>query len=341
MIKKYLMILSLLTPLVFTGCGVDGDTCAAKVSIDLDTENFSEVVASLEDNQTCSGSFSDEEAWLNLGAAYIGQAGISVGKILGSIAGLTNASSLGGILGAFDGASTTAGLNALTNAEKVYSYITNSITCTDTGLTDYQEAACTYTTIASTLKMVGIINASLGSFVSLIGTVVTTDSAEDVNGDGAADESQATQCAITNGTATGACGAIAAVAIAGQADVIFNDGAGFSDTFSPRTYTLTDSGVPNGGDAVFYKLLDPDAVPVAPVTTSGACTIAFATCATIDNTSCFPCPVIIDGGTLSTTTGVLDVVNNGGVDDATKATLDGDGDGTVTSTELADAMALF
>lgn len=349
MVKTYISSILLTTALFISGCGVDGDTCAAQVSIDLDEESFTKVIDSLENNQTCSDSFTNEEAWLNLGAAYIGEAGISVGKILGSIAGLTDANSLGAILSAFDSASTTAGLQYLTDAQTVYGYILSGQTCGDAGNSDFVEAACTYAPIAASLKTIGILNATMGGIVDLIGAPITTGGEFDVDDNAKADETQATQCAILTGS--GAC-ADGNVSVTASASKTFTNAAqNFSASYVPARYTIADIGAASpatavapfidgndGNSNVYNKLIDP---VNGPITTSGRCKVDFSSCTSIDNTVCFACPVLIDGATISTTEGILDAVNNDTVDPNVKNALDTDGDGTVTNIELAAGMSAF
>jgi len=325
-------------------CGSESDAaCAHQVSIDLDSENYSAVIATLENNGTCNGEFSNEESWLNLGAAYMGSAGISVGALVTTITKVDPAEGIGGLLSAFDGVSNTSGLTALSNAQEVYGYITTGLDCSSTiGLVDYQEAACLYGGMANTLKGVGVLNAVLGDAITFLTTPVTLGDINDVNDNGTSDEIEITSCAIQEASLDdGACPETTITYNTGATGVTFTT-TGFSDVYIPRTFTVTDTASPAfGGNQVYYRMIDQGAAIPSPVTTVGSCDQNFGNVGCpIDMTSCYPCPVVVDGAAPTVTNGLLELVNTGALDGADEggsltAVMDADSSGTVTEAELA------
>lgn len=324
------------------------EACAHNVSINLDNENFQAVVDVLENNQTCSGALTQDESWMQVGAAYIGLAGVSVGSILTSISNVDPALGIAGLLSTFDAASTTTGLNALTKAQKVYGYLTKDVNCSATSLTPFQEAGCLYGSVANTLKGAGVLNAVIGDAVTLIGTTVTTGSADDVNDNGTVDELEVTACAIADANISAAssqtCSTEATIAFIDNSGVTFTNAAsGKSFTYVPRTFTVSDTGIASGGDATFYRMIDQASAVKSPMTTSGMSQVDFTSCSAINySAGCYPCPVISDGSAISVTTGLLDVINSGGLsgldgNDSSSlvSAMNGNSDGTVSEAELA------
>lgn len=339
------------TALTLGGCGSDdGDICAVQASMDLDEGNFTAVIDALENNQTCNGVLTKEEAWMNVGAAYIGTAGISIGKIMGVVADMADSSAeldMGSISTTFEDAGTSQGLNALTKAQKVYGYILGDADCSDTGSlsTAYEEAGCVYKTLADTLKMVGVINASLGGVADLLGSL--DGEITDVNSNGVQDELDVTACAISkNDAGDGLCTGITIVASI-PADVNFSDGDGYSGVYNPKIYEVVrDANHTDSNQSIFYRTLD--STWGTPATTLGKCTSdLLVSCDTINytatGTGCYECPVILDGESLSVTTGILDVINadDSSIPEGVLSEFDTDGDGNVSEEELANAIADF
>ena len=350
MYKQTLLMTLIATLTLFSGCKDSPEACAQDVTMNLDRENFQAVIDVLENNQTCDGALTQDEAWMQVGAAYIGVAGVSVGSILTSISNIDPNQGMAGLLAAFDSASTTSGLNALSRAQKVYGYVTAGVDCTATNLTPFQEAGCLYGSIANTLKSAGVLNAVMGDAVSLIGQSITTDGPDDVNNNGTADELEVTACAIkdasvTNGSNT-SCTNENTITFTDSSSATFTDPAS-SNTFTyvPRTFSVNDVNSNNGGAATFYRMMDQASAIKSAVTTSGLCTTSFTTCYAVNysaSPACYPCPVITDGSAVSVTTGLLDVINNGGLDgldgnnsSSLTSAMDGNSDGVVSDAELA------
>lgn len=349
MIKKTIMA-SLLSASVFiSGCGVDNDACVVQVGLDLDSERFDAVITALEDNQTCGGAFSSEEAWMNLGAAYIGTAGISIGKIVGSVGSLAADASGGSadistLLSTFEEASTTTGLKALSKAQTVYGYLLEGVSC-DAPTTAIQEASCMYNQLADTLKMVGVMNASLGGFVDVLADLTNSDII-DVNENNKSDELEVTVCSISGVPQnTGTCAGILIDNSLGN--VTFADEDGYSGIYQPTIYSVQDTNASDGvthGD--YNRTLEVNALLTTPAVTVGQCKKDFTPCDAVDHSSvngCFECPVVADGESISVTSGILDLVNaeDSAIPEGVVSSFDADGDGNITDQELADAIAEF
>ncbi|KIM09102.1 MAG: hypothetical protein KU28_00205 [Sulfurovum sp. PC08-66] len=325
-----LAISALISLFFFQGCQLTGDACAAQVGMDLDEGKYDQVIAALENNGTCQGALTQEEAWLDLGAAYMGLAGVKVSKLFGVVSSmLEGGMDTGTLVSAFPDAASGAGLDAITQAQKVYGYILDGVNCDASGKSAFQEAACTYDEFANTVKMTAVMNLSMGSGAASLTEPIVQGSAQDVNDNNTSDELEVMSCSM-GGTCAGSITTVA------SSNVPFSK-TGFSATYTPTTYTVASIDTNVHPDALFYRLIDPNSTPVGPVTTDGMCKNDFTTCTDINfSLGCYPCPVVIDGAAVPTTEVLLDIVNT---DPMYVAMFDTNGDGNVSSDELAAAMS--
>lgn len=323
----------LISVLLLSGCGSNSDeACAYKVEQDLDHGEYDAVIAELENGGTCNGALSQNAAWTNLAGAYLGKAGISLGGLAANLLGDTSADPMAAFLTAFGDIGTTNGLQNLTNATTVYGYIrlnesASFTSCNNiTGASAVVVDSCFYEELANTVKTVSIMSSVLGGALEFLSTEVVSGSIDDVNENNNSDELEVTGCAIGDANAT----------VSLMADTVCNNDDGslslefnstapvlFSNghTLTPMNFTVTASGAGLAhGDQSYYRLINHEGLIPSPVSTSGACTLSLATCSTIDNVNCFPCPIVVDGEPVNSTEVILDAINTGALGDSLTVT---------------------
>ena len=353
------MFTILTTALLVTGCGADSDAaCAYQAEQDLDQGNYDAVITSLENNATCNGALSQVDAWTNLAGAYMGKAGIRLSDLAETVIGNADADPMATFLATFGELATTSGLQSMSSAGDVYSYIrlAEGVTdCTATGLSATVTDSCFYEDLVNTIETVSIMSAVMGDALDFLSTPPVTGSADDVNDNAIADALEVSGCGIADATSVdGACAnpVDSSINFTTDANVTFSDGT----ILRPRTFVVTDLASDSGGSQSYFRMLD----AAAPVTTSGACGLDFLTTtscsadADVDMAGCYPCPVIVDGAAISSTDAILTAVNDGAVEgvDATVieqaivdagsgALLDGGTpDGVLSEAELAVYMTI-
>lgn len=350
-------LIVLTTALLLSGCGADSDAaCAYQAEQDLDQGNYDAVITSLDNNGTCNGALSQVDAWTNLAGAYMGKAGIKLSDLAATVIGNADADPMATFLATFGALATTTGLQSMSSAGEVYSYIrlAEGVTdCNATGLSATVTDSCFYEDLVNTIETVSIMSAVMGDALEFLSTPAVAGSIDDVNNNTTADALEVSGCGIADATVPGplACSTEATIAFTTDANVTFSDGT----VLRPRTFTI-DSTATGLGDQTYFRMLD----AVAPVTTSGVCGLDFlttASCSTdadINMAGCYPCPVIVDGAAISSTDAILTAVNDGAIEgvDATVieqaivdagsgALLDGAApDGVLSEAELAVYMTI-
>ena len=306
---KTTLAVILLSSLLLTGCGEDStDACVFGVQQNLDKGDYDSVIATLENNATCDGALTSETAWLNLASAYMGKSGLTTSNLLGAVLDSSGTSAMSSFMTSFAASATAEGLSNLKKASAVYAYLDTTV-C-DGNETGNQAEACLFDGLTSLTTAVGSLSAVVGSeTLALLESGVTTGDSNDVNSNGTADQLEITACAINDafGNLAG-CGGTPAAAQEVASAALFT---GDTTNFTVRKYTVTTATA--FPDTIAYKLLNTTATNDEVVTTDGLCDADKVTCSAISAT-CFPCPVIVDGNTTTVTAGLLDIINNGGLD---------------------------
>ena len=94
-----------------SGCGADADeSCAYQVERDIDQGDYDAVITALDNNGTCNGALSQDAAWTNLAAAYLGKAGITLSNIVGSVLDSNATDPMAAMLESFAASATSASL---------------------------------------------------------------------------------------------------------------------------------------------------------------------------------------------------------------------------------------
>ena len=304
-------LISLLIPIItvllsFSGCG-DEDTqnaCIYSVQQNLDQGNYDLVISTLENNETCQGAFTSDDAWLNLAAAYMGKSGLTMSNLLGAVVDSNSSSAMSSFMTSFAASATSEGLSNLNKASTIYSYIGTSV-CDGTEKGSKAEA-CLYDGLVTLTEAVGSLSAILGSdtLAILSGDTALDTTTNDLDNDGTADELQITACALAYGQTPNADPGLAC-------DENITMSAGTLKTIDTIQYHVGDFTMLTGNPV--YKLFT-DANPGLLLTTDGACDANRTSCSIIDGTTCFPCPVIVNGNTTTVTSGLLSIINSGGLD---------------------------
>ena len=355
---KWIASVAFAASVLFTGCGQDtNEACAYGVQQDLDTGNFQGVIDQLGDGSTCGGEYTQDEASINLAAAYIGTAGLTMSNLLGSVLDSNSSDAMTSFMTSFASAATSQGLSSLDKANKLYEGVFGAAAC-DGNETGLSADACFYNGLVVLTQSVGTLTAVLGDSVDYLTTPPAPGSIDDVNDNGTADELEVTACAIAeaNVTAPATCATPTSIAYDDiNTSVVFTDPVSTNTvTLVEREFTVTDL---NGthGNQNYTKLINTTALIPSPVTTSGSCEIDYTPCADENLTTCFPCPVVIDGNTSTVSSDLLDIINDPtslealtaylpSDDNGTDANITGDliesiegagGDGVITEDELA------
>lgn len=304
---SYLFIPLVVTLLTFTGCGDDStdDACVYGVQQNLDKGDYALVIATLENNQTCGGKMAQDDAWLNLAAAYMGKAGLTMGNLLGAVTDSNSSSAMSSFMTSFADAATAEGLANLDNAAAVYAYFGVACNGTETGA---DAEACLYDGLVSLTSAVSSLSTLLGAetVAALSGTLVT-GGPDDVNNNDKVDQIEITSCALedADNNLTGCTGTPTPTTHIAST-TLFN---GDANTYAVRLYTVTTS--TGYSDATAYKLIRTDTAPDEAVTTDGFCDTNEVTCSAISGT-CFPCPVrAADGSATTVVSGLVTTINNG------------------------------
>jgi hypothetical protein len=324
--RQFIILISLsllISTLFFSGCGEDqsDDACVFGIQRDLDKGNFDAVIAALDNNATCNGALTQNNAWLNLAAAYMGKSGLTISNLLGAVVDSNNSDAMGSFMKSFAASASAEGLQNLKNAKTIYGYIDSNCTGSESG---QAAEACLYSGLSTLTETIGSLSAIVGKeTLELISTTLTTST--DSDSDGTADQLEITACAIENASqaAPGTCSGDPTVASCGTASPNIN-----GTVYSCRLYTL--------GTNSAYKLIYNSSV----LTTDGLTKTDGSSCPTANGTDCFPKPVVVDGNTTTVTSGLLTLINDPNTFDALNNFLPKEDNGTAAdvAADLIDSI---
>jgi hypothetical protein len=330
---KWIASVAIATSVLLTGCGEDtNEACAYGVQQDLDTGNFQGVIDQLGDDSTCGGEYTQDEASMNLAAAYMGTAGLTMGNLLGAVLDSNSSDAMTSFMTSFASAATSKGLSSLDKASDLYAGVFGIATC-DGNESGLAADACFYNGLVVLTQSVGTLTAVLGDAVEFLTEPVTQGSIDDVNDNISADEIEVTACAVAEANVTdGTCDTPAngSVTYTDTALVTFGVGTSGQISLLPRKFDIADlTAGTTFGTQSYYRLINSAAIIPSPVTTSGTCDVNYTSsgCA-IDNVSCFPCPIVIDGNTSTVTSDLLDIINDPTSLESLTAYLPSDDNGT-------------
>lgn len=343
--KKSFLPASLAMSLLFSGCGTFGDDSSDEakkyeVSSAIDAGEYDKAITMLEAD--CAG-FTYEECQLNLGAAYLGKAGmdvVSLGRELIKIDGNESTTdsqkevqimtTLFDIV--FDD-SMTAGTREY---KKLLENNDSSVCNADdyVNLTSYQQQACIAInpillqelmadeadteTLAVDMETIAqfkdVLNAVIpgittAEIVTILNTDTSADSEKDVNSNGDLDAMEATDCAMnaySNNTFGNSCTSDSSVLGTDLGELSFSD---INETIY-GVDVVVESGTVTYSDASFTRLVtELDTGVYTTVTTEGFCKTDMTVCSEGDS-GCYPCPVVVDGELQTLGVAVTDILNN-------------------------------
>ena len=344
---------ALAASLFFTGCSEDTpEACAYGVEQDLDQGRYDAVISNLAADPTCEDEMSEDDANLAKAAAYLGKAGLTLGELASTVLDSTEDDPTAAFMTAFADKASTEVLQSLSSADAAYALVIGDANCSDDNATktSTETTACFYQNLASTVQTVSIMAASLGDAISFLTTAVVSGSADDVNNNGTADAMEITGCAIADAAVSSSATCTTGNSIA----FVVGTPVEFTDlNATPRTFTVTTS--TTYANTVEVKMM----TSISPVTTSGVCTVDYDTTTCNDTVDiaggCYPCPVVVDGGAVESTTVVVDAINEGAIEgvestDIEQSCYDKETelsithvcvvDGTITDLEFAQIMTL-
>lgn len=314
------VILSSLSALVLLiGCGSESESdaaaCRFSVQQNLDQGNYAAVIAELTNPASaCYAAYNGDEWQLDLGAAYMGQAGLSVSDII-SLIGVqdnANSSSFQAFIDGVSSRQSTTALDNLEDASSAFSAALGTANCTDPNLTTSQKDTCLYIGLAETMLATTTISYLLEDIADLFNDLDAAAQAA------AQEEMEASMCALRYmDTNDATCGGAATIS---AGNVVF----AYSDA---STRNFTEINVTIAGNT--YHRLGTEQPPLTggtTIVTDGYCNNDFSNpSATWDvGTSPYACPLNQDPAVADQNISTLLVDTlNGGLD-AVEGALGGD-----------------
>ena len=270
--------------LLFTGCGGDSDeaSCRFAVQQNLDTGNFAAVIAELSDpSSACLSTYAASDWQIDLGASYMGLAGLGITDIVGLITAEDNGTT-DAFTSLIDGVSEKQSDTALDNLGKAAAAYTaglEGLDCTDPNITPSQQDICLFIGLAETMRATTTIS-FLVDDVSLL-----FDDSNTTAQDAAQEEMTAAMCALQFINQDTNCSDANVTAT----DVIFTyaDANSTQKTFSDITVTMLATG------KVYHELGTALAVdPGTTIVTDGYCENNFSSPSDIWSLSSpYACPL--------------------------------------------------
>jgi len=290
--------------LMLTACGGGSDaaSCRFETQQNLDKGNFSAVITELSNpSSECRAAYNSDEWKIDLGAAYMGEAGLSVSDIIGLIGldtgtGATYQTFINGV----SAKQTPTALSSLDNAESTYVSALGANLCTDPSLTSSQKDICLYIGLAQTMLATTTINYLVDDIAALFDPT-------NPNYTAAKEEMRASVCALEFADSNSVCADASSVT---GTDVVFTYSDASTRTFRDIVVTMS------GTSTVYHKLGTASGVtPGTTVVTQGYCNNDFSNPSAVWNMTSSPyaCPLNQDPtkADQNVTTLLVDTLDNG------------------------------
>ncbi len=280
--------------LLFSGCGgSDESSCRFEVQQNLDAGNYAAVIAELDNpNSECRSAYLNNEFQIDLGSAYMGDAGLSLSDIIALIGAKD------GSFGTFvDGVSkkqNTSALASLGNAGGAFTIALNGTDCNGLSLSSSEKDICLYIGLTETMRATTTINYLLGDIAALFDTTNPGNAI-------AKEEMKASMCALQFAIAGTTCADASAII---ATDVNFTYADASNKTFKDIKVIV------NGHD--YYRLAR--AVnPGTTIVTDGYCDNSFSNQSKAWSTGLYACPLNKDPAQedLNISTLLVDTLNSG------------------------------
>lgn len=285
--------------LLFSGCGGGSDeaSCRFEVQQNLDTGNYAAVIAELSnENSACRGAYLNNEFQIDLGAAYMGEAGLSLSDIIGLI-GVED-----GSFDTFvDGVSkkqTNTALASLGNAGAAFTIALNGTNCNGISLLSSSEKdICLYVGLTETIRATTTISYLLDNIAALFNDLDLASQAV------AKEEMKASMCALQFASQDTNCTDATAIS---ATDVNFTYSDDSNRSFRDIKVVI------NGND--YYRLATAASVtPGTTVVTEGYCANDFSNPSSVWTTGLYACPLNQDPSQedLNISTLLVNTLNSG------------------------------
>ncbi len=298
--------LSAILAISFTGCGGGDDTasCRFEIQQNLDKGNFSAVISELSSaTSACRSAYNGNEWQVDLGAAYMGEAGLGISDIV-SLIGAEDApgsttSSFETFIDGITAQQSGTALDSLDNAKVAYLAALNGVNCNSLSLSSSEKDICLYTGLADTMLATTTLTYLLDDVSALFDDTDLTAQAN------AEEEMKASMCALEFLNQTTTC-ADASTVSAIDVDFTYSDLS--TKTFSDVTVVI------NGN--TYHRLGTASAVsPGTTIVTNGYCNNDFTSPSTMWDsvTSPYACPLNQDPNEAdrNITTLLVDTLNSG------------------------------
>lgn len=265
--------------LLFSGCGGGSDdaSCRFEVQQNLDTGNYAAVIAELSnENSECRSAYLNNEFQVDLGAAYMGEAGLSLSDIIALI-GVDNGT-FGTFVDSVSKKQSTSALTSLGNAGAAFTIALNGTDCNGISLLSSSEKdICLYIGLTETMRATTTISYLLDDIAALFNGLDLTSQ------DAAKEEMKASMCALQFANIGTTCADATTIS---ATDVNFTYSDDSNRSF--REITVTMVAAPNN---VYHRLATATGVtPGTTVVTEGYCSNDFLNPSSTWSTGLYACP---------------------------------------------------
>ncbi|MDF1880217.1 hypothetical protein JHD50_02685 [Sulfurimonas sp. MAG313] len=172
--KSLLYVTLVATMFMLSGCGDTGDSaasCRFEVQNNLDSGDFKAVIAELnQPNSACFSAYNSNEWLIDLGAAYMGESGLSMSEILTLIGGANNSanSSFSAFIDGVSQKQTSTALESLDNASNAYSKFLGEQTCSSPNLSTSSQDICLFIGLVEILRGTTTVNYLIDGDISAL-----------------------------------------------------------------------------------------------------------------------------------------------------------------------------
>ena len=297
--------------LLFSGCGGGSDeaSCRFEVQQNLDTGNYAAVIAELSnENSACRGAYLNNEFQIDLGAAYMGEAGLSLSDIIGIIGVEDNTgnSSYGTFVDSVSKKQTNTALASLGKSGDAFTSALNGTDCNAASLSSSEKDICLYLGLTQTLRATTTISYLLDDVAAFFDDSSSGNAA-------AKEEMEASLCALQFANLGTQC---SGATVTGS-DITFTYSDGLTRNFRDIKVVI------NGAD--YYRLATATGVtPGTTVVTDGYCQNDFSNPSSAWSTGRYACPLNQNSSQedLNVSTLLVETLNDGL--DAVSGALSGD-----------------
>lgn len=219
----------------FSGCGGNSDeaSCRFEVQQNLDTGNFAAVIAELNNpSSACLATYAASDFQIDLGAAYMGQAGLSITDIVGLVTADTGSSdAFASLIEGVTEQQSDSALDNLGKAAEAYTLGLEGVNCTSLTITPSQQDICLFIGLAETMRATTTISYLVDDVTILF------DDTDPIAQTAAQEEMTAAICALQFINQGSQC--LEATVVATDVNFTYADVNSTQKTFSDITVTMS------------------------------------------------------------------------------------------------------